>query len=68
MEVANAGIERKIYETAASDFPVFLRVPSPPTEWCVHDQETDVSGLLEVWAGIRVFLGTDALHTVLRCR
>ena len=52
MEVASAGSERRIYETPASDFPVCLRVPSPPTEWCVHDQETDVPGLLEVWAGI----------------
>src|SRR5271157_1325266 len=68
MEVASAGSERRIYDTAVSDLSVFLRVPSPPTQRCVHHQETNVSGLLEVWPGIRVFLGADARHTVERCR
>ncbi len=68
MEVASAGIEQRIYETSASDFSVCLWMPSSQTEWCVHDQETDISGLLGVWTGTRLFLGTDALRTVERCR
>jgi hypothetical protein len=51
-EVANAGGERRIYETPALDLPVCLRVTSWPTEPCVHDQETDVPGLLRVGTGI----------------
>ena len=63
MEVVNAGSERKIYETTAMGFPVCLRVPSP-TQWGVHDPETDVPGLLGVWTGSRVFLGADAFPAV----
>jgi hypothetical protein len=64
MEVANAGSERRIYETLALDFPACLPVPSQPTEPCAHHQETDVPGLLGVWTGVWVFLGTDARPTV----
>src|SRR5580658_990302 len=68
MEVASTATERRICEAAAFDAPLCLRVPSPPPQWRVHDQETDVSGLLEVWAGVRVFLGPDALRKVGRRR
>ena len=67
MEIANAARERKICETPALDFQVCLRMPSPPAKRCVHDQEADVPGLLEVRGGIRVFMGVDALRTV-ECR
>jgi hypothetical protein len=36
----------KIDETTPVDFPVCLRLSSQPTEPCVHDQETDIPGLL----------------------
>src|SRR5208282_4157569 len=68
MGVASAGCERRIYESTSPDFPVFVRVPSPPAQWCVYDQETDLSGLLKLWTGIRLFMGADALHTVERWR
>jgi len=66
MEVANAGSERRIYEISGWDLPVCLRLSSQQTERCVHDQEADLPGLLGVWTGIRVFLGTDAVRRVER--
>jgi hypothetical protein len=63
MEAAIAGSELRIYEAIALGFPVCLRLPSP-TEWGIYDPETDVSGLLGVWTGSRVFLGANAFPAV----
>src|SRR5664279_803855 len=52
MEVASAGSEPKTCEAATFVFTVYVRLPSPPTECCVHHQETDIPGLLEVRKGI----------------
>jgi hypothetical protein len=52
MEFANAASERRVHETAVFDAQVCIRLPSPPTQQCVHDQKTDIPGLPEVWTGI----------------
>ena len=67
MEVASAD-ERRTYETTALDLAVCVWVSSQSNESRVHHQETDLPGLLPMWARIRVFLGFDASSTVERCR
>src|ERR1700751_711089 len=62
-DVASVVSEWTMYEATtldASDCTVGFRVSSQPTEWTVHNQETDVSGLPRVWTGISIFVGTDA--------
>ena len=51
MEVASAD-ERRTYELFVADFSVCLWVSSQANEPRVHDQETNVSGLLQMWPGI----------------
>jgi hypothetical protein len=51
MEVLNAG-ERRTHEIFALDFPLCLWVPPQADESSVHDQETDLPGLLQMWSGI----------------
>jgi hypothetical protein len=41
-----------IHEFDTLNISVRDRLPSPPAQQCIHDPETDVSGLLEVRAGV----------------
>ena len=51
MGVSTAG-EHRTHEIFSSDFPICFRVPSQADESSVHDQETDVPGLFQMWSGI----------------
>src|SRR4029077_14732289 len=59
-EVANAASARRIYEILAERFPVYVWMPSPTPQPCVHDQTPDVQGLLRLWTGIRFAAFTHA--------
>jgi hypothetical protein len=48
---ANAG-ESRTDESAQFGNPFCLWVSSSSHEWCFHDQEADVHGLLRLWRGI----------------
>ena len=65
MEVMSEG-ESRTDETTVLFFPIRLWMPSLTTQPRVYDQEADVPGLRRLWAGIRVFLEIDAVHTVER--
>jgi hypothetical protein len=60
--------EPKTCEAAALDVAIGLWLPSPANESCVHHQEADLSGLLQVWKGIWLFLGIDAPPAIECCR
>jgi hypothetical protein len=61
MAVASAGRERRTDATPGPHRSVCLGLPSLPNERRIHDQEADVSDLLEVWPGIRLFRSAGAL-------
>jgi hypothetical protein len=60
MEVANAASARRIYEILAERFPVYVWMPPPSPQPCVHDQTPHVQGLLRLWTGIRFAAFTHA--------
>jgi hypothetical protein len=65
MEVANADSEWQICDTGGFDSSVYLRAPSASEERRVHDQATNVRGLLEVReAGSRHFFISASITSI----
>jgi hypothetical protein len=60
MEVANAASALRIYEILAERFPVYVWMPAPSPQPCVHHQTPHVQGLLRLWTGIRFAAFTHA--------
>src|SRR5882762_4488013 len=67
MDVASVGSEWMMYEATDLDCPACFWVSSQATEWCVHNQETDLSGLPDMWTGISIFVGADAHRSIKHC-
>lgn len=53
-EVANDASARRMYETAADPFRVYLWMPPPSPQSCVHDSTPHIQGLLRLRTGIRL--------------
>jgi hypothetical protein len=54
MEASIAASDRRIYEGVVDYVPICFRLPAPSSQSCVHDQTSDVQGLLRLWTGIRL--------------
>jgi hypothetical protein len=62
MEVANGGREWRICEVFIPDSPFCVWMSTPQEKWCFYDQKANVSSLLKMRKGIRLFMGSHAFR------